>query len=71
MEVSFEGQVLGDAVEKVAFPAKRRVLIEPADERRLTSCHYHFLGNADLGELSQVLNGCGEVEFVPGTIGSA
>ena len=62
---------VGDAVEKVAFPAKRRVLIERAEQSRLTSCHRPLPGEADLGELAQVLGGCGEVEFVPGAIGSA
>lgn len=61
----------GDSVEKVAFPAKRRVLIEMAEQSRLTSCHRHLPGDADLGELAQVLGGCGEVEFVSGAIGSA
>ena len=60
-----------DAVEKVAFSVKRRMLIEMAEQSRLTSCHRHLPGEADLGELAQVLGGCGEVEFVTGAIGSA
>ena len=66
-----EWQCLVDAVEKVAFLAKRRVRIEMAEQNRLTSCHPHLPGDADLGELAQVLGGSGEVELIPGTIGSA
>jgi|GEM_PF-3456395 len=61
----------GDGVEKVAFLAKRRVRIETAEQNRRTSCHRHLPGDADLGELAQVLGGSGEVELIPGTIGSA
>lgn len=67
----FERQLTPDAVEKVAFTAKRRVLIETAKQDRLTSCHRQLSGEADLGELAQVLGGCSEVEFVSGAIGSA
>ena len=71
MPVAGERQLRPDAVEKVAVSAKRRVRIETAEQNRLTSCHRHLPGDADLGELAQILGGSGEVELIPGTIGSA
>ena len=59
-----------DSVEKVAFLAKRRVRIETAEQNRRTSCHRHLPGDADLGELAQVLSGSSEVKLVSGTIGA-
>ncbi|MBU6395350.1 MAG: hypothetical protein KGQ75_12320, partial [Sphingomonadales bacterium] len=53
--IGFERLLLPDAVEKVAFTAKRRVLIETVKQGRLTSCHRQLSGEADLGELAQVL----------------
>ncbi|WP_404478920.1 TonB-dependent siderophore receptor [Novosphingobium sp. BL-52-GroH] len=60
-----------DAVEKVVFWSMRLLLIE-ADQRRCrTSCHRRLPGEADLGELAQVLGGGSEVEFIPSTVWSA
>ncbi len=70
-KAEYERLGLRDAVEKVAFSAKRRVRIETAEQSHLTSCHRHLPGDADFGELAQVLGGSGEVELVPGTSGSA
>jgi len=64
-------QLATDAVEKVAFLVKRGVRTETAEQNLVTSCHRHLPGDADLGELAQVLGGSGEVELIPGAIGSA
>lgn len=64
------GLPLGDAVEKVGSWLRLKVLIEADARECRTSCHRRLPGEADFGELAQVLGGCGEMEFISGTIGS-
>lgn len=63
--------LLDDAVEKLASWVRRRGLIEADARSCRTSCHGRLPGDANLGELAEVLGSGGEVEFVSGTIGSA
>ena len=65
------GLQMTDAVEKVGLWQKRTVAGILVERDLTPSGQQCLVGEADLGQLAEVLGCCGEVELVSSTVGTA